>query len=139
MFLSSPIVGPMDYDWQQIFSSSQLEELENNHATRVVEDGPTERLFLHVTQQTLIDLSLNDPGDLLDGLETPVLIVCDRVDLDRGVHEGAQETLDLLPPGSRIELVPDHDFSVEKDLEPMWNLAKRWAQEHVPPRGDRGA
>ena len=139
VFLSSPIVGPMDYDWEQIFSASQLEELEKNHSTRVMEDGPTKRLFLHVTQQTLLDLALNDPEDLFDGLETPVLILCDRTDAERGVAEGAQETLDLLPPDSHIEIVTDRDFSVEEDLEALWGFAKQWAEKHVPLQGERSA
>lgn len=136
VFLSSPITGPMDFEWDQIFSAQQLEDLEKNQETRVYEDGGGSRRYLRVTSQTLVDLSLNSSRSLFEQLEAPVYIVYDRVDLERGVDTDAPDLLPLLPPGSRLRVETESDFSDEGDLGELWDHARRWALKHVPPQGE---
>lgn len=134
MFLSSPIMGPMDFDWQRIFSPEQLEDLEKKQEVRVYEDTLSGRQYFQVTPQTLIDLSLNTPEKLLEQLDQPVAIVFDKVDAERGVDGDAEEMLSMLPNGSELCLESERDFSSEADLPILWEHAKSWALEHVPPR-----
>ena len=132
LFLSSPILGPLDFDWEKIFSPSQLEELEKKHETFIFEDTAGSRTHFHVTQKTLIDLSLNTPERLLENLEQPALIVFDRVDIERGFDSEVADFFRFLPDGSRLEIGSDRDFSDEDDLLVMWDLAKKWVKAQVP-------
>lgn len=132
LFLSSPVLGPLDFDWEKIFSPSQLEELEKKHETFIFEDTAGSRTHFHVTQKTLIDLSLNTPEALLENLEQPALIVFDRVDIERGFDSEVADFFRFLPDGSRLEIGSDRDFSDEDDLLVMWDLAKKWVKAQVP-------
>lgn len=136
IFLSSPITGPMDFEWDQIFSPDQLEELEKKHETRVYEDTASGRKYFQVTPQTLVDLSLSTTESLFDQLEQPVFIIYDRIDAERGVDTDAHDILPLLPAGSLLRTEADCDFSNEEDLMVMWEHARKWALDHVPPKGE---
>lgn len=135
-FLSSPITGPMDFEWEQIFSAQQLEDLEKRQETRISEDATEGRRYLQITPQTLVDLSLTTTESLFDQLEPPVFIIYDSVDVERGVDTDAPDLLPLLPPGSQLHTEIDCDFSDEVDLAVMWNHARKWALDKVPPGGE---
>lgn len=134
LFLSSPITGPMSFDWEAIFSPQQLEELERDQRTRVPDDSDSPRTFFEVIPQTLLDLSLNREEELLDGLTAPTLIVFDRSDMDRGGADTAPTLARLLPEGSMVEVARESDFSKEENLTHLADLADRWARRFVSPR-----
>lgn len=136
MFLSSPVIGPLDFDWEAIFSPEQLEDLERRHETLILEDMPSGRSYLHVTPQTLIDLSLNTPQALLGDVDRPIALVYDGSDVDRGMDSGGMEAFPLLHDGSRLDVVQEGDFSSQDDLSQLWALAKTWAERQVPVRED---
>lgn len=134
MFFSSPVIGPLDFDWEAIFSAEQLEDLERRKETLILEDMPSGRSYLHLTPQTLIDLSLNTPESLLADLDKPIALVYDRSDVERGMDSGGMEAFPLLQDGSRLDVVQEGDFSSQKDLSQLWALAKTWAERQVPVR-----
>ncbi|WP_099332936.1 alpha/beta hydrolase [Actinomyces minihominis] len=132
VFLSSPILGPLDFEWEKIFSPDQLEELERQHETRIYEDTNSGRTSFQVTQQTLIDLSLNTAESLLTGLEQPTMILFDEGDVERGVDVQAKDVVRLLPEGSHLEIASGEDFSREDQLPAMWKRAEKWVRDQVP-------
>ncbi len=134
MLLSSPVMGPLDFDWEAIFSPEQLEDLEKRQETLILEDMPSGRSYLHVTPQTLIDLSLNTPESLLADVTKPIALVYDRADVARGMDDGGMEAFPLLQQGSRLDVVQEGDFSSEHDLSALWAIAKTWAERQVPVR-----
>lgn len=137
MIFTSPVMGPLDFDWESIFSPEQLEDLERKQETRVYEDTASGRSYFQVTPQTLIDLSLNSPERLLPNLELPALLLYDGDDVERGIEEGGAEIFPLLADGSRLEVARDSRFSDEDNLSDLWAYAKDWAELHIPVRERR--
>lgn len=133
-FLTSPVLGPLDYDWEAIFSAEQLEELERKQETRILEDTGSGRAYFRITPQTLIDLSLNRADHLLKKLEQPVLMVYDSADVERGMDIAGMEIFSLLPNGSRLEIAQGHNFSQKQDLETLWQIARPWVTRQLPIR-----
>lgn len=132
MFLSSPVTGPLNYDWEAIFSPTQLEELEKHHRTRVPDDTTAAREYFEVIPQTLIDLSLNRREDLLSGLEVPAFFVYDKSDVELGLTDAAVEIFASLPAGSRVEIVEDVSFGPKEHLDQLWDLAEKWVKVQLP-------
>lgn len=132
MFMSSPVTGPMDFDWEAIFSVEQLEELEKKQATQVPDDSEGPRAFFEVTPQTLLDLSLNSQEELLEGFPVPVHILFDQMDVERGTADGSSQLASLLPSGSSVEVARSVDYSQPENIEQLAQKAASWAQRHVP-------
>lgn len=138
VFLSSPITGPMDFEWEAIFSPEQLEELERKQSTRVPDDSNGPRSFFEFTPQTLLDLSLNREEELLANLAVPTFILYDRLDLERGVVAGASTLAGKLPDHSVVEVARQTDFSTADNIHQLADLATSWALRNVPPRTLQG-
>ncbi|AOZ73342.1 alpha/beta hydrolase [Boudabousia tangfeifanii] len=134
MVLTSPITGPMLFDWSQIFSPEQLDELEKHGATRIPDDSDGPREWFVITRETLADLSLNDPVDLLSELPYPVLIVFDADDVELDIVSQAQENFAIMPDGSRIHVAHECYFSDLEQTDTLIELSTRWATNKVPAR-----
>ncbi len=134
MILSAPITGPLDYDWEDVFSVSQLDELEMKGFTTISDDSPGPRAEFLVSRDSLAQLSLNDPKKLLGHLEVPVLLIHDADDIRRGLTELTMEASSLLPEGSHVETVEDASFGQGNNLEKLSDLSGSWARAHVPVR-----
>ncbi|OKL46639.1 alpha/beta hydrolase [Boudabousia liubingyangii] len=134
MILTSPVTGPMLFDWSQIFSPEQLDELEAHGATRIPDDGPGPREWFVITRETLLDLSLNKSDELLTDLPYPLLIVFDADDLEVDIVEQAQENFTILPAGSRIHIAHEAQFSDPEQTEALVDISVRWATARVNPR-----
>ncbi|MDC4232430.1 lysophospholipase [Actinomyces sp. B33] len=132
LVLSSPAIGPVSYDWTEIFSDIQLSDLERYGATTIPDDSPSVRRQFTISKQTLIDLSMNEADRLLDGLEAPTLIVHDGADAESGLLEMTQEAFALLPNGSRVEVVADAVFGLGEGVERLDAHAVAWALQWVP-------
>ena len=132
LLLTSAMLGPADFDWQAIFSDAQLRQLESEGRLEITDDSDGPRKSFTFTSQTLIDLSLNDAKELLDGVNVPIALIFDQEDVDRGLVDVACEALDLLPDESRVEIVRDTYFSDPANLAPLATYAKEWAQTHLP-------
>ncbi len=138
MFLTSPVLGPMDYDWEAIFSEKQLRDVETTGRMRVPDDSPGPREAFAFTSQTLIDLSLNSAEDLLAGLTVPIALVFDHHDTEHGLVQSATEAFALLPDGSRLDIVEDTDFSDEGNLDRLCGMSGEWVERHVPVSTEEG-
>ena len=134
MVLVGAVTGPLNFEWDQILSPDQLEQLEDAGVTSIRDDALGPREYFQISRQTLLDLSLNDKEDLVDGLPYPVLLVHDAMDGHEGKIEMTAECLPLLPTGSRVEA--DHNVVYEhgQGLDQLAEWATAWATRHVPPR-----
>ncbi len=132
IFVTAPITGPLSFNWEAIFSPTQLEELERAQRTFVPDDSVTGREYFEVTSQTLLDLSLNKQDELLANLRSPTYMLFDSDDIATGIWDAAQGVLPLLPSGSVVEVEPDLVYGELENLELLWDHAKPWALEQVP-------
>lgn len=134
MVLSAAITGPLDYDWEDVFSSAQLDELEQVGYTTIHDDSDSPREEFLIGRDSLKELSLNNPEDLFRNLEVPILLIHDSDDIQRGFLDLTKEALPLLPEGSRIETVSDASFGQGQRLDILSDLASSWAESHLPVR-----
>lgn len=134
MSLSGAVTGPLSYDWEKIFSQSQLEELEKQGTTTIHDDSPGPRDYFTISQQTLKDLSLNTPEELIDDLEYPILLIHDIEDEQHGLLQMTTDIFPRLPDGSRVEAVRDASFGRGEKLERLSEVTEAWAVQHLPVR-----
>lgn len=134
MILSGAITGPLSFDWEKIFSSTQLDELESTGHITISDDSSGPRQSFVIASQTLRDMSLNTPEELLDDLEYPVLLIHDVDDEQAGLLQLTTENFHRLPNGSRVEAVPEASFGRGESLERLAEVTSAWAIQHLPVR-----
>lgn len=132
LFVTSGVLGPVSYEWESIFSSEQLDELDRTGLMEIMDDSPGPRRCFTINSQTLVDLSLNKPEELLHDLTAPVCLVFDRADEERGLVVTATEAFHLLPDGSRLEVVEDTAFNKEENLDLLCDIAEKWVLQRLP-------
>ena len=133
MVLSSPITGPLFFDWTEIFSPDQLDELEKHGATRIPDDSEGPRDWFIITRETLADLSLNESTKLLSDLDYPILIMFDSDDQELEIVNEAQNAFPLMPAGSRIHVEHNFHFSDPEENDKLVELSISWATRMVNP------
>ncbi|OKL50621.1 alpha/beta hydrolase [Boudabousia marimammalium] len=133
MILSSPVVGPIFFDWNEIFSPEQLDDLESRRVTRIPDDSEGPREWFVITRDTLKDLSLNDTSELLSDLEAPVSIIFDADDMGLDSIGQAQEAFPLLPNGSTIHVEHACHFANLDECQSLLERSLAWATRHVSP------
>lgn len=134
MLLTGMITGPLSFEWDQIFSSTQLDDLERSGRAQIPDDTYSKREFFVISKQTLIDLSMNEADDLLDDLSAPILAIYDADDEHLGLVEMAQEEFARLPDGSRVEVLRDARFGAHEGVDRLRDMSVQWASRHVPVR-----
>ncbi|MDO4260259.1 MAG: alpha/beta fold hydrolase [Actinomycetaceae bacterium] len=135
MVLSSPVLGPRTYDWEAIFSQSQLDELEVHGVTTIPDDLPGPRQNFMISKQTLVDLSMVNTKEVLSAQVSPLLIIHDRDDVEAGLVDVTQNAFAHLPDGSRVEIVHDARFGRGERPEALADPAVEWARQWVPVAG----
>jgi len=65
--LVSPVLGPLSYDWNLVFSDVQLSDLEHHGATTVPDDSESVRRQFTISKRTLADMSMVSGEDALPG------------------------------------------------------------------------
>ena len=134
MVLSGAVLGPVSYDWQAIFSSEQLDELERHGVTTIPDDSPGPRQNFTISRQTLVDLSLVDTKATVDHLTMPVLIIHDADDEEIGLVEMTEEVMPELPLGSSVQVIHGSHFGAGEDAQTLADLSLEWSRTHVPIR-----
>lgn len=77
LVLTAPILGPAEVPWEDVFSSSQLAELEQVGHTRIPNDQGASRQYFVIGKQTLKELTIVDTEKLLQDIALPTLFVVD--------------------------------------------------------------
>ena len=75
--LVSPVLGPLSYDWDMVFSDVQLSDLERHGTTTVPDDSESVRRHFTINKGTLADMSMVSSEKVLRGVSVPVLITHD--------------------------------------------------------------
>ena len=154
--LVSPVLGPLSYDWNLVFSDVQLSDLEHHGATTVPDDSESVRQQFTISKRTLADMSMVSGEKALRGLSVPVLITHDSFDEETGLLDRTREVFHLLPDGSLVEMtaapdgiageytpvdgVPVIDEAVDRalaasgsaHLPALVDVACEWASRWVP-------
>ncbi len=134
MVLTGLISGPISFDWEAIFSPSQLDDLERDGTASIPDDSPSSRESFTISSQTLIDLSMTRSDELLKNLTVPILVIHDYDDETTGLVEMTRDVFPLLPDGSHLEVVHDHSFGAHQGTDILRDLSLDWVTRHVPPR-----
>ncbi|GAB3907884.1 hypothetical protein GCM10029964_106780 [Kibdelosporangium lantanae] len=114
--------GAMHYDWTQIYTVEQLQEITRSGFTQ---DGR------HViSQQTLDDFAQRDQHALLDPVKAPILLIHGDSDPEERqlLALSRQATL---PPGSRLEVVEGAGHSFDGHMDEVSALALDWYATHL--------
>ena len=126
--LVSPVLGPLSYDWNLVFSDVQLSELESHGTTTVPNDSSSVRRHFTINKGTLADMSMVSSEKVLRGLEVPVLITHDAFDEETGLLDRTRDAFHLLPDGSVVDMVAPPDGNVGEGAPP----------QEVPAGGEAG-
>lgn len=112
--LVSPVLGPLSYDWNVVFSEVQLSDLESYGTTTVPDDSESVRRQFTISKRTLADMSMVSGEDTLRGVSVPVLITHDSFDEETGLLNRTRDTFHLLPDGSLVEMTTAPDGIVDE-------------------------
>ncbi|WP_413541365.1 alpha/beta hydrolase [Schaalia odontolytica] len=154
--LVSPVLGPLSYDWNLVFSDVQLSDLERHGTTTVPNDSASVRRHFTINKATLADMSMVSGEKALRGIDVPVLITHDAFDEETGLLDRTRDAFHLLPDGSVVDMtappvgiigeytpvdgVPVADEAVDRalaasgsaHLPALPDVAVRWASRWVP-------
>ena len=154
--LVSPVLGPLSYDWNLVFSDVQLSDLERHGTTTVPNDSASVRRHFTINKATLADMSMVSAEKALRGIDMPVLITHDAFDEETGLLDRTRDAFHLLPDGSVVDMtappvgiigeytpvdgVPVVDEAVDRalaasgsaHLPALPDVAVRWVSRWVP-------
>ena len=102
--LVSPVLGPLSYDWNLVFSDVQLSDLERHGTTTVPNDSESVRRHFTINKATLADMSMVSGEKVLRGIDVPILITHDAFDEETGLLDRTREAFHLLPDGSVVDM-----------------------------------
>ena len=102
--LVSPVLGPLSYDWNLVFSDVQLSDLERHGTTTVPNDSASVRRHFTINKATLADMSMVSGEKALHGIDVPVLITHDAFDEETGLLDRTRDAFHLLPDGSVVDM-----------------------------------
>ena len=112
--LVSPVLGPLSYDWDMVFSDVQLSDLERHGTTTVPDDTESVRRHFTINKGTLADMSMVSSEKVLRGVSVPVLITHDAFDEETGLLDRTRDAFHLLPDGSVLDMTaPPVGIAVE--------------------------
>ncbi|WP_127125258.1 S9 family peptidase [Georgenia sp. SYP-B2076] len=134
LVLTGALTGPMSYPWEAIFSTHQLDELEQHGLTRVPDDNAAKvREYSVISRETLANYSLNDQADLLGRARVPTLLIyADSDEQQTELVALAREGLHLLPEGSRLEVLEGAQHGLYDRIDAVAELALKWFAVHMP-------
>ncbi len=124
------VVGPQSILWEEIFSPEQLDELDRHGLTRVPDDNPNSRDWDVLSKETLVDVSMQEPEQVMSGLPWPVLLLHGALSNEfPGAAQAAERGAHLLPTGSRLRQVGED--GPEQALTQVTELGVAWVREHL--------
>lgn len=132
MVLSGAITDGMNYDWKEVYSEQQLEELaEKGFLTTIDRTGKKRE----VGGQILRDFREVDQKELLANVSCPVLIIHGNDPNDREemlLLERSRRSMLLLSAESRLKVIEGADHSLRNVFSEVIDLANAWFVRHLP-------
>ncbi|QKG83199.1 alpha/beta fold hydrolase [Kroppenstedtia pulmonis] len=129
--LSGALTGPMTYNWDELFTQEQMEELDHYGCITVFpDDGVRERIV--VDKQMLMDFEEINQQELLQSVTCPVLIIHGNGDEEeRMLLQRSQQGMFHLSKDSRLVVVDGADHSFLGHLDKLTQLANQWYKQHL--------
>ncbi|SFB23710.1 MULTISPECIES: S9 family peptidase [unclassified Bacillus (in: firmicutes)] len=131
MVLTGALTGPINYNWEEIFSEEQMLELQQKgYLTEHLKEGPRQKV--EIDKQMLLDFGSGDQKELLSRVKCPVLIVHGNGDEEeQRLYEISKEGIKWLSDDSRLELIDGAPHSFMEHLDTLENLFIDWYKENL--------
>ncbi len=124
--------GSMRYDWRDYFTPEQMDELDRTGRVTMPQDSDRARPTVVTSAELLEALVDCDQAALFGSVHCPVLLIDgDGDDEERQSLAHARQGLPLLPPGSRVALVPGSPHNLAGHLDEVIELLLDWFAEHL--------
>jgi pimeloyl-ACP methyl ester carboxylesterase len=125
--------GPVDYDWHDYFTAEQMNELARTGRVTMPQDSDRSRAAVVSHVSLLEELVGCDQAALFARVPYPVLLIDGDGDEEELEYLAlARRGLPLLPPGSRIAVVPGCPHNLVGHLDEVVALLLAWFREHLP-------
>ena len=126
----------MRYDWHDYFTAQQMDELARTGRVTMAQGSDRSRATVVVGAELLEALLACDQAALFGDVRCPVLLIDgDGDDEERQSLAHARQGLPLLPPGSRVALVPGSPHNLEGHLDEVIALLLEWFGQHLASGG----
>lgn len=132
MVLTGALTGPIKYNWEEVFSAAQLEELsQKGYITEARSEGIRKKV--EIDGQMLLDFELGSQKELLEKVLCPVLIVHGNGDdEERRLYEISRKGMKWLPKQSELVVIENAPHSFTDHLEAVEGLAIDWYVDKFP-------
>lgn len=131
--LYGALTHPLDYSWEDYFSSEQRKQMEElGYAIVPKSEGP--RAEVHVDRRLQDELSSINPNEVLRRVQSPVLII-------HGNHEqdlleltflaASKKALDYLPEGSQLEIIEGANHHFREHVDQLTTLIINWFNQQM--------
>jgi pimeloyl-ACP methyl ester carboxylesterase len=139
MVLTGAALGPVFFDWSEVFTSEQHQELARTGLiTAERTSGPRRRLV--VDGVLLREFETFDRAAVLGRITAPALIINgDGDDEERMLQPISAQALAYLPAGSEQVVVPGAPHGFRRHLDEVRLIGLRWLLRHMPPRPQAAA
>lgn len=151
LVLTAPILGPAEVPWEDVFSPSQLAELERAGHTRIPNDQGASRPYFVIGKQTLAELTMVDTEKLLRDIALPSLFVVDPQTLaSQWFAPLVDDPQAFLPPNCELLFLeklslygelpanyrkPDGPYPSAEKVDFLRDQIISWVTRLVPPAG----
>jgi pimeloyl-ACP methyl ester carboxylesterase len=124
--------GTMHYDWRDYFTPDQMGELARFGRVTMPQGPDRARATVLASAELLEALIACDQAARFGAVRCPVLLIDgDGDDEERQSLAHARQGLPLLPPGSRVALVPGAPHNLEGHLDEVIALLVDWFDRHL--------
>lgn len=133
MVLTGAALGPVRFDWHEVFTPEQHRELAATGLITVERpSGPRRRIV--VDERLLKEFETFDREAILRRIAVPVLIINgDGDDEERMLKAVSAEALPYLPRGSEQVIVPGAPHGFRRHLDEVRLIGLDWLRHHLPP------
>lgn len=136
MATTGATTGPMHYDWRDYFKPEQMDELARTGRVTMPQGPDRARATVVVSAELLEALVACDQAALFGPVRCPVMLIDgDGDEEERQSLAHARQGLPLLPPGSRVALVPGSPHNLEGHLDEVIALLLEWFAQHLAGGG----
>lgn len=130
MVLSGALTDSMHYNWNDVFTKEQMEELkEKGYITEPTPKDVREKII--IDKQMLIDFESIDQKELFKNINCPVLIIHGNNEEEEILLcERSKRAMTLLSEDSKLEIINGANHSFLKHYDILINLADEWFIKH---------
>ena len=128
IILFGALTGPMNYNWENYHSISQLSDLKRKGQFAIKVKSKWRKEVV-ICQQTLLDFEQIDQNKLLSRVTCPVLIIHGNSkddDEELQLLENSKAGMRYLPDDSKLEVIEGANHGFQEQYEQVIDLARKW-------------